>query len=135
MLDDRSTRNFLARFRGFKGKKNGEKIWGGISLKIFFSHCDELREFKGFGNSFYKHIRCGILHQAETTNGWKISRKEDDQLLDHTTRTINATKFFNRLKKYLKRYRTELETQELKSDIWVKFNNKMEAIIRNCVVG
>lgn len=115
-------------------KENGEKIWGGDFFEAFFSHCDELKEFEGFGKKFYKHIRCGILHQAETTGGWKISRKEEILLLDKPTRTINATKFFNQLKKYLESYRTELETKELNSDIWIKFNKKMEAIIHNCIM-
>lgn len=116
-------------------KENGKNIKGGDFFEAFFSHCNELREFGGFGNKFYKYIRCGILHQAETTGGWKISRKKEVPLLDKATRTINANEFFNQLKKYLKSYRTKLETQELNSDIWVKFNKKMEAIISNCVVG
>ncbi len=116
-------------------KENKEKIWGGDFFEDFFSHCDELREVKGIGSDFYRYIRCGILHQAETTGGWKISRKEEAPLLERATRTVNATKFFNQLKKYLKSYRTELETQELNSDIWVKFNKKMGAIISNCVSG
>lgn len=112
--------------------KNSNDIYGGDFFEAFFSHCDELTEFKGMGIKFYKNIRCGILHQAETKGGWKISRKGRDPLLNNNRKTINATKFFNQLKKYLETYRKELEKQELYNSIWINFKEKMEAIIANC---
>ena len=42
------------------------------TFRLFFDSFD----FKPFGGlDFYKPVRCGILHQAETTGGWKISCK------------------------------------------------------------
>lgn len=112
--------------------KNNKKIDGGAFFEAFFSHCKELTEFKGRGLIFYKNIRCGILHQAETKGGWKISRMGKDPLLNINGKTINATKFFNQLKKYLESYRKDLETQDLNNSIWINFKEKMEAIINNC---
>ena len=33
-------------------------------------------EFKDISIDFFKSIRCGILHQAETTNAWRILKKK-----------------------------------------------------------
>src|SRR5262249_3818794 len=65
----------------------------------FFDRSDDLKDFRGHVQEFYKHVRCGILHQAETTGGWRIRR--NGALFDPTTKTINATEFHNRLEKCL----------------------------------
>ncbi|MHA2006116.1 MAG: hypothetical protein ACXABO_01655 [Promethearchaeota archaeon] len=115
-------------YQGYEDTKSKSKD----CFKTFFEHCDELKEFRGLENDFYYHIRCGILHQAETRDGWKISRKKEFSLLNKTTRIINATKFLNQLEKYLIGYREELEKSNLTDEIWKKFEIKMIAIIKNC---
>ncbi len=59
----------------------------------FFKRCSEqnseLGELSQQADDFYVGVRCGILHQAETTNGWRIRRI--GPLFDHSTKTINAT--------------------------------------------
>ena len=64
---------------------------GGAAFQSFFDREDGLKVFRAHAKGFYKHVRCGILHQAETTGGWKITRK--GPLLDEATRTVNATRF------------------------------------------
>lgn len=76
------------------------------AFRSFFSRCAaqdlELGIFAGCADDFFKGIRCGILHQAETINGWRIHRK--GALLDQNTKTINATKFHKYLAEALKTY-------------------------------
>lgn len=48
-------------------KKTGEA--GGSAFETFFSESSELTAFTGNGESFYKNVRCGILHQGETYGG------------------------------------------------------------------
>jgi len=118
-----------------------ESFWQGLPdtqykskkmFKDFFSHCFELKDFIGLEEQFYENIRCGILHQAETRAGWKISRERNIPLLDKERRIINATKFQTKLKSYLERYKKELETQDLSSSIWKNFKKKMKTVIKNC---
>ena len=90
------------------------------------------RDEGGGPNDFYDNVRCGILHLGETRNGWKITRKISSPLFDETTKTINATKFSNRLKQVIKDYAEELENADWDSDIWKCFRVKMKAIIDNC---
>ena len=115
-------------YQGFEDTKSKSKD----CFVSFFKHCDELKEFRGLEEEFYYNVRCGILHQAETRNGWKISRKKDIPLLSETTRTINATKFLNQLEKYLTVYCYKLVNSNLVDKLWKKFEIKMNAIIKNC---
>jgi hypothetical protein len=36
---------------------------------FFFDREDLFRDFRGHAQQFYKNVRCGILHQGETTGG------------------------------------------------------------------
>lgn len=98
-----------------------------IIFKKFFERNKELSEFKDF---FYKKIRCGILHQGETYGGYLIKRK--GVLFDKKTKTINATKFLNEMKKMLENYKKELKKSEWDSEVWDNFRTKMRHIIKNC---
>ena len=79
---------------------------------------------------FYKSIRCGILHQAETTNAWRILRR--NSLLDKSNRTINATKFVKALEKSLDNYVQTLRTEDFTSTIWKRALLKIEDVCENC---
>ncbi|MDW8404338.1 hypothetical protein [Chloroflexus sp.] len=101
----------------------------------FFEQCQKqqspLGDFAQRADDFYEGVRCGILHQAETTRGWRILRK--GPLYDPETKTINATKFLKELEAILKRYCDALRNDDWESDLWQKCRNKMEAVIENCV--
>jgi hypothetical protein len=98
---------------------------------FFFDRNDAFADFRGHSQDFYKHVRCGILHQAETTGGWRILRKGD--LVDHLERTINAKKFRDALETCLINYCEELKRAEWNEAIWKNLRNKMDAIIKNCI--
>lgn len=114
--------------------RQGRKDTKGKSEKMFKDFfLSEEKFFPGFkdiSSDFYSSIRCGILHQAETTNAWRILRK--DALLDKTNRTINATKFVKALNKSLNKYVDELKMSELNSTIWKNAVIKIEDICNNC---
>jgi hypothetical protein len=40
----------------------------------FFDSQRQFDRFRGHSAEFYRNVRCGILHQAETTGGWRITR-------------------------------------------------------------
>jgi hypothetical protein len=61
----------------------------------FFKRETGLECFGGGNDWFYKQIRCGILHQAETTGGWRVLRT--GPLLNEQTHAINAKKFIDLL--------------------------------------
>src|ERR1039457_4831780 len=53
---------------------------GGKAFEEFFSCSNHLGVFKGMGEEFYSNVRCGVLHQAATYDGWKITSR--GELLD-----------------------------------------------------
>ncbi len=71
---------------------------------------------RGVPRDFYVNVRCGILHNGETRNGWKVVRKGN--LYDSQTKKINAVEFMNELKNILCNYQRELNANEIQSDIW-----------------
>lgn len=112
----------------YEGKKDSK----GESAKMieeFFKRPTGLEVF-GAGDWFYKQIRCGILHQAETTGGWRVLRK--GKLLHTQARTINATLFIRHLQAAVADYAEQLE---IDAKLWRKFRKKMDAVCENCEVS
>lgn len=75
---------------------------------------------------FYGAIRCGILHQGETKEGYRILRS--GKLLNG--KKINAFAFLKHLDKYVDSYVLELKSQEWNDEIWVNFRNRMSFTIK-----
>lgn len=101
----------------------------GQAFKDFFNSDKNFKELKSRGNEIYVNIRCGILHQGETTNGWKIDR-DDKTLIDG--KTIHAVTFLKRLEKSLEEYRDSLQNEKWDSELWDNLRRKMRKIISNC---
>lgn len=154
-LQERFTERYITPLRGDLRIKHGfctmaisclmiealESFWRGwpktdgpneLAFCSFFDRNPNLRTFDGYVNDFYKSVRCGILHQAETTNGWRINRKKDSPLFDPATKTINATKFHSEMEKCLNYYCDTLMKEEWGSEIWKLFRKKLKAIISHC---
>ena len=54
--------------------KNDTKGHSKEMFAAFFKRNTPLGVFAGGDDWFYKKIRCGILHQSETREGWRILR-------------------------------------------------------------
>jgi len=115
-----------------QGKKDTKERGVGLQMfKDFFATEEKLFPgFKDIAADFYYSIRCGILHQAETTNAWRILRKDD--LLDKTNKAINATKFVKAVEKSLDSYVDSLKTNDFNAKIWEKALFKIENVCENC---
>ncbi len=98
-----------------------------LAFCSFFSRWAPFSTFSPVAHEFYVHVRCGILHQAETTGGWRILRS--GALRADTT--INATKFMTALRSVLHSYGALLRNGQWESPIWVAFRKKMEAVCAN----
>ncbi len=98
----------------------------------FFDTHSAFAPFRGHVQDFYKGVRCGILHQAETTVGWRIGRKGELLAERPGTRTINATRFVHSLQKALDDYRDQLKAAEWDDELWKALRTKMERVCSNC---
>lgn len=112
-----------------------ESFWSGwpttdgrsqLAFCQFFSRTSRFHSLLGHVPGFYKHVRCGILHQAETTGGWRIRRQ--GPLFDPVALTINATAFHRELQREILNYGSLLRTEPWDGERWVLFRKKMKAI-------
>ncbi|MBN9295662.1 MAG: hypothetical protein J0I41_01570 [Filimonas sp.] len=115
--------------------KEGEKDTSRIGKKMFVNFFkSEINNFPGFNNKlskdFYSNIRCGILHQSETKNAWRILLT--GPLLDTTSKAINAELFILALEESLKNYLANLKKQDFNSDLWKFAFLKLKDICENC---
>jgi len=68
------------------------------------------------------------LHNAETRNGWKITRRGD--FYDEKTKTINAVKVINRMKLTINDYKKQLIKADInRDDIWNNCLYRIQDII------
>lgn len=114
----------------YKGWKGTSGIKGIDVFEGFFTRVSYFHEFQGLGGEFYGHIRCGILHQAETTGGWLIRRRGD--LIDPSDKIINADKLMKGMGLSLDDYCKELNSARWNDLIWKRLRRKMNAIIDHC---
>ena len=101
-----------------------------VAFCYFFQREGGFAKFRPYAEGFYQHVRCGILHQGETTGGWLITRSQKKPLLDG--KTINATKFLTALSKSLGDYQELLGSSDWGSAPWRRFRKKMDVVIKNC---
>ena len=102
---------------------------GDRAFASFFNRDPEFEPLRPLAREFYGHIRNGLLHQAETTGGWKIRR--NGALFTPPTKTINAVRFVNAVQRVLSAYCSDLEREAWNAHIWQALRKKMDAICRN----
>lgn len=114
--------------RGWENSRNE------LNFLKFFTRDSNFHEFSvdDIPTQFYKNIRCGILHQGETTGGWSINRSKDKPLLNKVTKEINSVLFARKLKDSLQNYRELLKREEWTSQTWKNAREKMKSILKNC---
>jgi hypothetical protein len=101
------------------------------AFELFFRHSEQFKDIKAHSKDFYDHIRCGILHQAETRGGWRI-RRDQSPLFDHNACTINATRFLEALEQVLDDYCDMLKTADWNNSQWKNARIRLDAIVKNC---
>jgi hypothetical protein len=87
---------------------------------------------KAHAEAFYSSVRCGILHQAETTGGWRIRRDRGGLLFEAVTKTLNANEFINALSASLEDYCRRLESAAWTDPLWINATTKLDAICAQC---
>jgi hypothetical protein len=103
----------------------------GENGQMFDSFFAREKTFEKFRNAnFYNHLRCGIMHQAETTGKFVILRK--GSLFDSHKKTINAQEFLISMEKSLMTYKNHLLNSEWDSEIWDNLRRKMRFVISHC---
>lgn len=77
---------------------------------------------------FYYNIRCGILHQAETFEDWKIIRQPGAPLFDPARKAIQADIFLTELTKSIRDYCRYLSKVDWSDPLWEHARFKLKKI-------
>jgi hypothetical protein len=101
-----------------------------VAFCYFFQRELAFSPLRSYSQDFYVHVRCGILHQGETTGGWRIWR--EGALFDDKDLTVNADTFLAEVKKAVQTYTDKLRNAAWNDDLSNNFRNKMDAIIDHC---
>ena len=113
-----------------KGEPDTSRIGKRMFKNFFNNNSGHFSGFSEISDEFYKDIRCGILHQAETTNAWRVLRS--GKLIDMREFSINADLFLKALDKSIDEYLNELSTSDFNSKIWKNAFVKLSDICENC---
>jgi len=116
--------------RGWENSKGKSEL----AFCQFFDSHHQFDSLRGHSADYYENVRCGILHQAETTGGWKITRKKGAPLFDPgPPPTINAALFLQQLRAVLDSFCEGLNTADWNSsEEWRNVRKKMKAVCKNC---
>jgi hypothetical protein len=117
-----------------------ESVWRGWvkspnSALAFCQFFDRDGRFvlRGHAGGFYTHVRCGIMHQGETTGGWHI-RRDQSRLFDSTTMTVDATLFLGAMDDSLVEYCSGLKVVRWDTLQWKNLLKKMKNVCENTKV-
>jgi hypothetical protein len=105
-------------------------LYGDLLLEL--SHEDGTLLFDGnkvLAEKFYKSIRCGLLHQAETGGGWKIGATKGKGIIQSPPK-VDAPLFFESLKRRFKSHIDLLEVCGYDSAEWLACRYKLLGICR-----
>lgn len=106
---------------------------GDRTFEDFFKRENQFKDISNnnLGHQIYKNIRNGILHQGETTGGWRI-RRDLTMMIDVKNKIIDANHFREAMKMSVIGYSKKLKQSEWSSTLWQNCISKMESIIKNC---
>jgi hypothetical protein len=112
-----------------------ERGAGEACFRKFFTEIDGFQPFAPHAHDFYVNVRCGILHQAETYQGWGIRRDKGGPLFDPKSKVINANSFLNALSRSLEQYCDGLRSANGNSLQWKAAKTKLAFICNHCAAG
>jgi hypothetical protein len=101
-------------------RKNGTEVF----LDFFSYPAHQLLFPDVDGRTFYRAIRNGLLHQAQTKEGWRI-RTGQPILWNNTDRIVDRNKFADALTASLGKYSEELEIAQWNDLVWLRARRKL----------
>lgn len=106
---------------------------GTLWFRQFFASEPELQQLPFGGDDFYRNVRCGLLHQAETKDGLRI-HKSGNTLTEQRGQLIslNAVQFMKATSRVLESYVASLRTLPLADEAWIRAERKWCYIGRKC---
>jgi len=118
----------------FENPRTNNEYGNGNSKSLFVNFLSSKHPFSNTFNAvlaedFFKNVRCALLHEAMTRNGWTI-RIDTDVLVEQkgNGKTLNRFFFLDNLKSYIKGYRVEVLGNKERKNAFIR---KMNCICKN----
>ena len=88
-------------------------------FQIFFKKREPFSNLDIHGGDFFESVRCGLLHETQTKNGWKILTKGKGKSIENNT--IYRNNFQNNIETLIQKYKEAIlkgeDFYEIKGDI------------------
>jgi hypothetical protein len=118
----------------YETPKMNMEYGNGNSKKLFVNFLTTKEPFKSSFNAdlaedFFKNVRCALLREAMTRNGWKI-RIDTDRLVTQKNeeKILNRFYFLEALKEYIRSYKAEVIGNKDRKNAFIR---KMNCICKN----
>lgn len=123
--------SFRNGWKGTQGVKGGSQ---GVFVGFLNTH-QGFHDLKPVAADFYTHVRCGIIHQAETTGRWTVNRGGTLYSSSDGAHRLSASEFGKRLRTVLYQYTDTLAKADWGDGHWRNARHKFRAICRNCGIS
>jgi hypothetical protein len=110
---------------GYTEKDGTDDLYGNSS-QLFIDFLRKEPPFKQFftkatARTFYTKIRCGLVHEAQTKDGWRVWRGDDSRpLIDHRQKVIYRARMSHYINEYLGAYGAELTGSRALQDAFIR---------------
>ena len=118
----------------YETPRNNNEYGNGKSKSLFVNFLTSKQPFSNIFNEnladdFFKNVRCALLHEAMTRNGWVI-RIDNDVLVEQkgSNKILNRFYFLDSIKQYIKIYRSEVLANKERKNAFIR---KMNCICKN----
>jgi len=118
----------------YEKPRTNTEYGNGNSKQLFVNFLTTKEPFKSsfdakLAEDFFKNVRCALLHEAMTRNGWKI-RIDTDTLVKQANeeKILNRFYFLQGLKDYIKCYKGEVLGSKDRKNAFIR---KMNCICKN----
>lgn len=118
----------------YEKPRTNHEYGNGNSKSLFVNFLSTKEPFNSTFNEdlaedFFKNVRCALLHEAMTRNGWTI-RIDSDVLVEQkgNGKVLNRFYFLESLKTYIKSYRAEVLGSKDRKNAFIR---KMKCICQN----
>lgn len=89
------------------------------------------RRYNGLADDFYTGVRCSLLHDASTCDGWVINVREKETIvIRNGEKILNKRSFMKDIRQYIQEYKNSLmepDNQNLREAFIRKFDGICEA--------
>lgn len=111
-----------------KKAKEGARVF----KEFFKRERDNFPDLEVKSTDFYYSVRCGLLHQGETLNGWFLQKKGKLFKCLEGIKDINGELFFLATKKAIENYLALLNEKNFSDECWKHAFTKLKQVCENC---